>query len=211
MPSSIRSKRRFDLICSANSPENAEIGAACILSTILEFSCFAGVGVAALGLADEVDNDNTQHLHSGILEVLQFLREFRAKALPGFPWPATSTPVGADSSLEVLLYCLSLFGWKPSPISSKCWHWFCRCFPSWRPCLEDPALPSVVVVFHSCFATCFCLVFCVCLRQLPYSKRCICMVFGPSFTYKQGQLDLVRLVCFEKKKTVWKETQRMRG
>lgn len=85
MPSSIRSKHRFDLICSANSPENAEIGAACILSTILEFSCFAGVGVAALGLADEVDNDNTQHLHSGILEVLQFLREFRAKALPGFP------------------------------------------------------------------------------------------------------------------------------
>jgi hypothetical protein len=38
-----------------------------------------------LGLSDEVDNDNTQHLHSGILEVLQFLREFRAKALPGFP------------------------------------------------------------------------------------------------------------------------------
>lgn len=105
-------------------------------------------------------------------------------------------------------YCfiVSLFGWKPSLISSKCWHWYCRCFPSWRPCLEDPALPSVVLVFYSCFATCFCLVFCVCLRQLPRSKLCICMVFGPSFSYKQGQLDLLPLVCFEKKNSLERNT-----
>ena len=53
-------------------------------------------------LADELGNNNTQHSCSGFVDVLHPLRESDAKALPGLPGSATSTPAGAVSSLEML-------------------------------------------------------------------------------------------------------------
>lgn len=43
-----------------------------------------------MGLADELGSNNTQHIYSGILKVMQILRESREKALPSIPGLPTS-------------------------------------------------------------------------------------------------------------------------